>query len=57
MTAKKPNPAELLSAIRKKCMDCSGNMRNEVRDCKIRDCPLHKYRRNAMEDANETDRP
>lgn len=57
MTAKKPNPAELLSAIRKKCLDCSGNMRNEVRDCKIRDCPLHKYRRNAMEDANETDRP
>lgn len=46
---------ELLSAIRRKCMDCSGGMRNEVQDCKIKDCPLYKYRRAAQEDSNETD--
>lgn len=41
--------AVLLSAIRRKCMDCSGNVRSEVRDCRIKDCPLYKYRRNALE--------
>lgn len=46
---KGPTATELLQAIRKKCMDCSGNMRNEVRDCKIKQCPLHAYRRNAIE--------
>lgn len=49
MATKKPNQTELLSAIRKKCLDCSGGMRNEVRDCRIKDCPLYKYRRNALE--------
>lgn len=46
---KKPAAAELLAAIRRKCMDCSGNMRSEVQGCKIRACPLYGYRRNAME--------
>ena len=55
MTAKKPNKTELLLAIRRKCMDCSGNMRNEVRDCKIVTCPLYKYRRNALEDEKQED--
>jgi len=53
MAAKKPNQTELLSAIRKKCLDCSGGMRNEVRDCRIKDCPLYKYRRNALEGDDE----
>lgn len=44
---------QLLLAIRRKCMDCSGNMRNEVRDCRIVTCPLHKYRRNALEDEKQ----
>lgn len=44
---------ELLSAIRRKCMDCSGGMRNEVKGCKIRDCPLHPYRTNALRDEEQ----
>ena len=31
-------------AIRKKCMDCSGGLMNEVRDCWAKDCPLFPYR-------------
>ncbi len=50
---KEVTKAMLLSAIRRKCMDCSGNMRNEVRDCRIKDCPLYKYRRNALEDEEQ----
>lgn len=46
---KGPTATELLQAVRKKCMDCCGNMRNEVRDCRIKACPLHGYRRNAIE--------
>lgn len=53
MAAKKPKQTELLSAIRKKCLDCSGGMRNEVRDCRIKDCPLHSYRASAMRDAEQ----
>lgn len=45
--------AELLSAIRRKCLDCSGGMRNEVKGCKIRDCPLHQYRANALRDEEQ----
>lgn len=50
---KGPTAAELLSAIRKKCMDCSGGMRSEVQGCKIKDCPLHPYRRNAIDDEGQ----
>lgn len=49
MSKKNPTATELLSAIRRKCMDCSGNMRSEVQGCRIKNCPLHKYRRNAVE--------
>ena len=34
----------LLIAIRRKCMDCSGNSRNEVDTCRIAVCPLYPYR-------------
>lgn len=31
-------------AIRKKCLDCSGGMINEVKRCPIKDCPLWTFR-------------
>jgi len=33
-----------LRAIRKNCIDCSGGSKQEVRGCKITDCPLYLYR-------------
>ncbi len=33
-----------LKAIRKKCLDCSGGSRAEVRECTIPDCSLYLYR-------------
>ena len=33
-----------LKAIRAKCLDCSGNMKNEVRLCPCSDCSLYPYR-------------
>jgi len=33
-----------LKAIRKKCLDCSGYSKKEVRECPIIDCPLYPYR-------------
>lgn len=33
-----------VKAIRKKCLDCSGDSRKEVRGCVISDCPLHPFR-------------
>lgn len=39
-----PSPSTLLIAIRAKCMDCSGNSRNEVERCLIKTCPLYPYR-------------
>ena len=47
---------DLLSAIRKKCMDCCGNMRSEVQACRIKNCPLYPYRRNAMGDAKDSEK-
>ena len=35
---------DLLRAIRRKCMDCSGNQRTLVEGCMIRECPLFPYR-------------
>lgn len=35
---------ELLGAIHKKCMDCSGNSRREVENCLVPDCFLYPYR-------------
>jgi len=33
-----------LKAIRKKCLDCSGYSKKEVRLCPIVECPLYPYR-------------
>ncbi|MBR2798967.1 MAG: hypothetical protein IKE17_14670 [Clostridia bacterium] len=38
------NVQTLERAIRAKCLDCCGGMRNEVRDCKLQYCPLWPYR-------------
>ena len=40
----RPTPETLLTAIRAKCMECSGHCRKEVEHCKIRECPLYPYR-------------
>jgi len=34
---------ELLKAIKKNCLECCGS-RNEIKKCKIKTCPLYKYR-------------
>ncbi len=33
-----------LKAIRAKCLECSGDYINEVRECPITDCPLYAFR-------------
>ena len=33
-----------IKAIRKKCLDCSGDSSKEVNQCQILDCPLYLYR-------------
>jgi len=33
-----------MKAIRAKCMDCSGGQFVEVRNCPVKNCPLHEYR-------------
>ena len=38
------NAQTLERAIRAKCLDCCGGLRNEVRDCKLSYCPLWPYR-------------
>lgn len=35
---------ELLGAIHKKCMDCSGHSRHEVENCLVLECFLYPYR-------------
>lgn len=37
-------------AIRKKCLECSGNSRIEVKNCTIKTCPLYKYRLGTKKD-------
>jgi len=34
----------VLKAIRAKCLDCSNQQNDEVRECVIKDCPLYHYR-------------
>jgi hypothetical protein len=34
----------VLKAIRRRCLDCSGNSLAEVRSCKFESCPLHPFR-------------
>ena len=33
-----------LKAIRAKCLECSGDYINEVKECPITDCPLYAFR-------------
>lgn len=33
-----------IKAIRAKCLDCTCNQQNEVRDCTITECPLYAFR-------------
>lgn len=33
-----------LKAIRAKCLECSNNSYQEVRQCCVRNCPLYPYR-------------
>ncbi len=33
-----------LKAIKKKCLECSGGDKQEVRQCALRQCPLFPYR-------------
>ena len=37
-------PTPVLKAIRAKCLDCSGGMPSEVRDCLVPDCALFPFR-------------
>jgi hypothetical protein len=37
-------PLPVLKAIRTKCLDCSGGMASEVRDCLVRNCALYPFR-------------
>lgn len=34
----------VLKAVRRKCLDCSGNQTKLVDRCEIKDCPLYPYR-------------
>ena len=47
---------ELQSAITKKCMECSGGMRNEVTRCPVKGCALYQYRPYQTERATSSDR-
>ena len=45
-----------MKAIRKKCLDCSGESSKEVKLCPLTNCPLYAYRygkRPATIDADE----
>jgi hypothetical protein len=33
-----------LNAIKRKCFDCSGASKSEVRNCAFKDCALHSFR-------------
>jgi hypothetical protein len=37
-------PMPVLKAIRAKCLDCSGGLQSEVRDCLVRNCALYPFR-------------
>lgn len=40
----KPTPEELLIAIHKHCLACSGGSKKEMQNCRIKDCNLWPYR-------------
>lgn len=33
-----------IKAIRAKCLDCTCNQLQEIRECTVKNCPLHPYR-------------
>ena len=35
---------KLFGAIKRKCIECSGGITNEVTGCQIKKCPLYPYR-------------
>ena len=37
-------PKSAIKAIRAKCIECSGDSRQEVKICPIKTCPLYAYR-------------
>jgi hypothetical protein len=37
-------PESALHAIKRKCLDCSGASKSEVRNCALKDCALHPFR-------------
>lgn len=39
-----PSRVSQLRAIRRKCVECSGNSSDEVKGCLVTDCPLFPYR-------------
>lgn len=45
---KPANAGDLLAAIHRKCLECSGESRNEVLSCRVADCPLFPFRCNAV---------
>lgn len=42
--SKKPTPDELLVAIHRHCLGCSGGSRKEVHRCGLKNCALWPYR-------------
>lgn len=38
------NGGTRIDAIVRRCLDCSGYSKSEVRDCSHHDCPLHPFR-------------
>ena len=38
------NDGTRLQAIKRRCLDCSGGSKKEVRGCRVRDCDLHPFR-------------
>lgn len=36
---------DLLRAIVRKCLDCSGGDKEQVDNCPVRDCPLYPWRK------------
>ena len=41
---KRPSPDELLTAIHRHCMECSGQSRKEVHGCRVTGCALWPWR-------------
>lgn len=40
----KPYEGTPLVSIRRRCLDCRGGSRKDVRECQFTNCPLHPYR-------------